>query len=134
MNAMNANLKQQQQPPLIVKLLRSFIMQDKAQIQLPTHTHIYVYIQFNLGIMIWVASFDYLLPTAGGTVLLLLSSSPACPANNMLTPIFLVVSFSARSLSVSLYPAATFWQGNNAIFISNYFSFSVCISVWPTDT
>lgn len=45
--------------------------------------------------MIWVASFDYLLPTADQV-----SCSPACPANNMLTPI--PSGLSLRSLSLFL--------------------------------
>lgn len=104
MNAMNANL---QQPPVIVKLLRSFIMRDKAQIQLHTHTHTYIYIRFNLGIMIWVASFDYLLPTAdrisrAPPLYPCLSCSPACPANNMLTPIPCRLSLLHWDLSLFL--------------------------------
>lgn len=57
--------------------------------------------------MIWVASFDYLLPTADRIsrtppLYSCLSYSPACPANNMLTPIPCRLSLLHWDFSLSL--------------------------------
>lgn len=57
--------------------------------------------------MIWVASFDYLLPTAdrisrAPPLCPWLSYSPACPANNMLTPIPCRLSLLHWHLSLAL--------------------------------